>query len=108
MNFLTNDAQIKAIGVKYIITMGFVQLPQNLSRVLNGTMRSAGYKVIPMIIAGIGIWVFRVPVSLLVAYVLKLDLIFIWLCMALDQIMRFTISLIIFKYKKINNAVENI
>ncbi len=106
MNFLTNDEQIKSIGVKYIIAMGFIQLPQNLSKVLNGTMRSAGYKVIPMIISGVGIWVFRVPVSLLVAYVFKLDIVFIWLCMALDQTMKFTMSLIIFKYKKVNNAVE--
>ncbi len=108
MNFLTNDDEIKSIGIKYIIAMGFIQMPQNLSKVLNGTMRSAGYKVIPMIISGVGIWVFRVPVSLLVAYVFKLDIVFIWLCMALDQTMKFIMSLVIFKYKKVNNACETL
>ena len=75
-------------------------MPQNLSKVLNGTIRSAGYKNIPMIISFIGIWVVRVPLALLFTYVLKLDIIFIWLCMAIDQVFKCAISAVIFKVKK--------
>jgi putative MATE family efflux protein len=100
MDFFTNNPEIKAIGINYLIVMGFIQVPQNLSKVLNGTIRSAGYKNIPMIISFIGIWVVRVPLALLFTYVLKLDIIFIWLCMAIDQVFKCAISAVIFKVKK--------
>lgn len=100
MDFFTNNAEIKAIGINYLIVMGFIQTPQNLSKVLNGTIRSAGYKNIPMIISFIGIWVIRVPLALLFTYVLKMDIIFIWLCMAIDQVFKCSLSAIIYKVKK--------
>ncbi|HBD64758.1 MAG TPA: MATE family efflux transporter [Clostridiales bacterium] len=100
MDLCTNNPDIKAIGIKYLIVMGFIQVPQNLSKVLNGTIRSAGHKNIPMIISFIGIWAVRVPLALLFAYVLKLDIMFIWYCMAIDQIVKFLLSLAIFKIKK--------
>lgn len=107
MDFFTNNPEIKAIGINYLIVMGFIQTPQNLSKVLNGTIRSAGYKNIPMIISFIGIWVVRVPLALLFTYVLKLDIIFIWLCMAIDQIFKCAISAIVFKVKKVDVIEDN-
>ncbi len=106
MDFFTNNPEIKAIGINYLIAMGFIQIPQNVSKVLNGTIRSAGYKNIPMVISFIGIWVIRVPLALLFAYVLKLDIIFIWLCMAIDQVLRWSLSAIVFKAKKVD-VIEN-
>ncbi len=100
MDICTNNPDIKAIGINYLIVMGFIQVPQNLSKVLNGTIRSAGHKNIPMIISFIGIWAVRVPLALLFTYVLKLDIMFIWFCMAIDQIVKFLLSLAIFKIKK--------
>lgn len=102
MSFFTNNAEIQGIGIKYLIVMGFIQIPQNLTKVLSGTIRSAGYKNIPMIISFLGIWVIRVPLALVFAYVLKLDIVFIWLCMAIDQIFKCTISATVFKVKKVN------
>lgn len=100
MDFFTNNPEIKAIGINYLIVMGFIQIPQNLSKVLNGVIRSAGYKNVPMLISFVGIWVVRVPLSLVIAYVFKLNIIFIWLCMAVDQIFRCILSTIVFKVKK--------
>jgi putative MATE family efflux protein len=107
MDFFTNNPEIKAIGINYLIVMGFIQTPQNLSKVLNGIIRSAGYKNIPMIISFIGIWVVRVPLALLFAYVFKLDIIFIWLCMAIDQVFKCAISAIVFKVKKADVIEDN-
>lgn len=101
MNLFTNNPEIQAIGVKYLIVMGFIQVPQNLSKVLNGTIRSAGYKNIPMVISFIGIWVIRVPLTFLFGYILKLDIVFIWLCMGIDQLFKFVSSAIVFKVKKV-------
>lgn len=107
MDFFTNNPEIKSIGIYYLIVMGFIQTPQNLSKVLNGTIRSAGYKNIPMIISFIGIWVVRVPMALIFTYILKLDVIFIWLSMAADQIFKFTVSAIIYKVKKVDEIHES-
>lgn len=107
MSFFTNNADIKAIGIIYLIVMGFIQTPQNLSKVLSGTIRSAGYKNIPMIIQFVGIWCVRVPMALIFTYVLKLDVMFIWLSMAADQIFKFTLSAIIYKLKKVDEIHES-
>jgi len=106
MTFFTNNSEIQSIGVKYLIAMGFIQIPQNLSKVLNGTIRSAGYKNIPMIISFIGIWVIRVPLAMFFAYYLRLDILFIWICMDIDQIFKFILSVIVFKKKKVNYIVQ--
>lgn len=108
MSFFTSNIQIQDIGIKYLVVMGFIQVPQNLSKVLNGTIRSAGYKNVPMIISFVGIWVVRVPLALIFAYIMKLDIVFIWLCMAADQIMKCTISGIIFKAKKVNYIIQEV
>ncbi len=105
MTFFTNNTEIQSIGAKYLIAMGFIQIPQNLSKVLNGNIRSAGYKNIPMIISFIGIWVIRVPLAMIFAYYLKLGIIFIWICMDIDQIVRCILSIIVFKKKKVNYIV---
>jgi Na+-driven multidrug efflux pump len=87
--------------------MGFIQVPQNLSKVLSGTIRSAGYKNIPMIIQFVGIWCVRVPMALIFTYILKLDVMYIWLSMAADQIFKFTLSAIIYKVKKVDEIHES-
>lgn len=99
MNMMTNNPSLKAIGALYVFIMGFVQIPQNLSRIYNGTLRAAGYKNIPMYVAGFGIWVIRIPLCLLVAYILKWDILFIWIVIALDQISRFLLSVFVYAKK---------
>lgn len=100
MSFFTDNAEIKAIGIKYLVAMGFIQIPQNVSKVLNGVIRSSGYKRTPMYVSFLGIWVVRIPLSLFFTYILKLDIIFIWLSMVIDQIVRYITSIIIYKTKK--------
>lgn len=107
MGFFTDNTEIKAIGINYLIVMGFIQTPQNLLKVFNGIIRSAGYKNIPMVISFIGIWLVRVPMALIFTYVLKLNVTFIWLLMAADQIFKFIASAIIFKVKKVNEIHES-
>lgn len=108
MKILTNNLELQLIGATYILVMGFIQIPQNLSRIYNGTIRASGYKNIPMYIAGIGIWLFRIPLALLIVYVLKWDIKYIWICIAIDQIVRFILSVYIYKRKDIDNVVLRI
>ena len=101
MRLLTNDGEIVKIGAMYLFVMGLVQIPQNINGVFNGALRGAGYSKIPMIIAMLGLWLIRVPLSLLVAFVFEVSITFIWIALGLDLIFRFTCGLIIFKKKDI-------
>ena len=107
MSVMTTNKEIQAVGVVYVFVMGFVQLPQNLSRILNGTLRASGYKNVPMLIAFIGIWLFRIPLALLITYVFHADIFWIWICIAADQFIRIIASTLVFKkYKIMDSSVE--
>lgn len=99
MMLMTNNPELQEIGMVYVFIMGFIQIPQNLSRIYNGTIRANGYKNVPMYVAGFGIWIVRIPLCLLIAYILRWNITWIWLVIAMDQISRFILS--VFLYRKI-------
>lgn len=101
MRFLTDDLEVIKIGAMYLIVMGITQLPQNISGVLNGSLRGAGYVKIPMLSAGIGLWVIRVPLVLAAAFIFKANLIWIWIIIGLDMCFRLLFSYTYFKKKNI-------
>ena len=92
MTLMTDKPELQAIGVVYVFVMGFIQIPQNLSRIYNGTIRAMGYKNAPMLVAGFGIWIVRIPLCILAAYGLGLPITAIWIIIAVDQISRFLLS----------------
>lgn len=108
MSLLTNNLEVIQIGAVYLIVMGITQLPQNISGVLNGALRGAGYVKIPMINAGIGLWIIRVPFVLSMAFIFKADIIWIWIGIGLDMCFRLVFSYIYFKKRNIfdSKAVE--
>lgn len=104
MTLMTDKPELQAIGVVYVFVMGFIQIPQNLSRIYNGTIRAMGYKNAPMLVAGFGIWIVRIPLCMLAAYVLRLPLTIIWIIIAIDQVSRFLLSVGL--YYRINKKRE--
>lgn len=104
MTLMTNNPQLQVIGMVYVFIMGFIQIPQNMSRVYNGTIRANGHKNAPMYIAGFGIWIVRIPLCLLIAYVLKWNITWIWLVIAMDQVSRFLLS--VFLYRRMGKKPE--
>ena len=106
MSLLTDKEVLIAIGMEYVFIMGFAQLPQNLSKIFNGFLRSAGYKYVPMIISFSGIWLVRVVLCCLAGWVLHWPLTAIWWAIALDQIVRVAISIFVFYKKGVINAAE--
>lgn len=105
MKIMTNKPELQAIGAVYVFVMGFIQIPQNLSRIYNGTIRALGYKNTPMLVAGFGIWVVRIPLCLLAAYVLHLPIFAIWIVIAADQLSRFLLS--VFLYRRFGARLES-
>lgn len=104
LTLMTDKPELQAIGVVYVFVMGFIQIPQNLSRIYNGTIRAMGYKNAPMLVTGFGIWIIRIPLCMLAAYVLRLPLTIIWIIIAMDQVSRFLLSVGL--YYRINKKRE--
>ncbi len=101
MGLLTNEIEVIEIGAMYLIVMGITQLPQNISGVLNGALRGAGFVKIPMINAGIGLWLIRVPLVLAIAFVFKADIMWIWVSIGLDMCFRLVFSYFYFRRRDI-------
>lgn len=101
MRLLTNELEVIKIGSVYLVIMGLVQIPQNISGVLNGALRGAGFTRVPMIVAGVGIWGIRIPLALLLTNYFKLDIKAIWIVLGVDLVCRFFLSLFIYKTKDI-------
>ena len=108
MMILTNNPELQQIGASYIFLMGFAQLPQVMSRVYNGFIRSSGGKRVPMYVSFAGIWLIRVPLVVLFGGVLRLDINFIWMAIVADQLVRITTTVIYAKRKNIYNYVDNL
>lgn len=105
MTVLTDKPEIQAIGQVYVFIMGFAQIPQDLAKVYNGTIRSAGYRNVPMLVSFVGIWCVRVPISVIFGKLLGWDISFVWIAIALDQIVRILLSIGIFQKKRVIDRV---
>lgn len=104
MRLLTDDPKVIELGAIYIRLMGLIQVPQNLARVYNGALKGAGFTKIPMIVAGLGLWGVRIPLSLILTYIFHMDIVYIWFIICVDQVFRFIISISWYKRKKIFSA----
>lgn len=107
MKLLTDKPEIQVLGQVYVFIMGFAQIPQDLAKVYNGTIRSAGYRNVPMIVSFVGIWCVRVPMAVICGKLLHLDISFIWVAIALDQIVRILLSMAIFRKKRVLDVVSD-
>lgn len=105
MRLMTDKEALRRIGIQYVFVMGFIQIPQNLSRIYNGTIRAMGHKNTPMLVAGFGIWIVRIPLCLAAAFLLKLPITAIWLVIAADQLSRFCLS--VYLYRKYGKEGEH-
>lgn len=62
-----------------------------------GTLRSGGNTKIVMLIDIIGTWIFGIPMGLASAFVFNLPIYYVYLILSLEEVVRLTISLIVFK-----------
>lgn len=106
MMLVTDKPELRSIGAIYLVIMGLIQIPQNVQRTFKGTLYAVGYKRVPMYISGFGIWLFRIPLALLAAYVFHWNLVSIWIIIAADQVLRCIITMIFIKRKKVMQSVE--
>ena len=108
MGVLTDNPVLHEIGVKYVFIMAFAQPPQVMAKLYTGMTRAAGFKRVPMTVSFIGIWCVRVPLALLAAKVLHLDITAIWWAISIDQLVRISISIGYFYKKDILHTIDRL
>ncbi|PYI57534.1 MATE family efflux transporter [Paenibacillus flagellatus] len=98
MLLYTTEPEIIDKGALSIRIMGFIQVSQATQFILGGALRGAGDTRYPLYSTFVGVWGFRVALSLLFVYAFRMDLYGIWLAAAADQFVR---SVLIFRrFKK--------
>lgn len=100
LRIMTPHENLIAIGSVYLIYCGLAQVPQNVAGVLGGALRGAGYTSVPMVSAGIGLYLVRIPIAYVAAYVMHWSVNVIFLAIAIDMGIRLILNLSF--YKKIN------
>lgn len=88
MMLYTTEPEIIEKGALAIRIMGFIQISQATQFILSGALRGAGDTKYPLYSTIIGVWVFRVTLSVLFIYGFGMDLYGIWLAAAADQFVR--------------------
>ncbi|MCL2547617.1 MAG: MATE family efflux transporter [Symbiobacteriaceae bacterium] len=91
-SILTNDEEVIALGAIYLIIMGFIQFPQQLTGVYSGALRGGGDAKATLFNSLIGLWGIRIPLSFLFAGFFGWGIISVWWAMAVDLIVRFILA----------------
>jgi Na+-driven multidrug efflux pump len=88
----TQDQEVIEQLLPFMLMLGIAQPFMGAHFTLGGVLRGAGDTVTPLVGAGVGNWVFRVPLALLYAKVLSLSLPWVWSALIADHIARMLIS----------------
>lgn len=84
----TSDAEVIAALVPFMLLLGIAQPFLGVHFTLAGALRGAGDTVTPLWSATLGNWVFRVPLALVAAKVLHVDIVWIWATVVFDHVTR--------------------
>jgi putative MATE family efflux protein len=86
--FVPNDpAVVEAMG-PFMLMLGIAQPFLALHFTLGGALRGAGDTVTPLWAAILGNWALRVPLAYLAAFVLDLEVFWVWLTIPFDHLLR--------------------
>lgn len=107
MSIVTDNPDLIKIGTVYLMCMGSILIPQNVQRTQKGMLYGLGDTKVPMYISGTGIWIVRVPLAALAAYVFHWPLISIWLIICADQVVRYLLTHFYIKHIRALYCVED-
>jgi len=88
IGLFTDEAEVIALGSTPLRLIGVVQPFLAAMMVFAGSLRGAGDTLTPMLINGVGVWLLRVPLSIVATQVLGWGLTGVWMVMALDLTVR--------------------
>ncbi len=85
--FVDDPATIETLG-PFLLCLALSQPFLQSHFTLGGAHRGAGDTWTPFIAATVGNWALRVPLALLFAYVLRLELVWVWYTLMFDHLTR--------------------
>lgn len=101
IQMLTDKTDVIPLACSYLVIMGLVEIPLNITAVLGGGLRALGYPRVPFVISLIGLWLIRVPLVLLSTFVFRFPVISFWIIIALDILVRFLLMLWFYRKKTV-------
>lgn len=102
------DEQVKLLTKQILFAFALISPFKVLNMILGGgIIRSGGKTKYAMIIDLIGTWGFGVTLGLFSAFVLKLSVPFVYFILSLEEIIRFLISLYVFKTKRWMSSLKS-
>lgn len=97
LGVMTDKGHLIDTARVYLIYCGLAQVPQNIAGVLGGSLRGAGYTKVPMVSAGIGLYLVRIPIAYMAAYAMNWSLNVVFLAIALDMCVRLVLNTAFYK-----------
>jgi putative MATE family efflux protein len=94
MKMFSNDPEVIKYGITFCKVVAFIQIPMGATMVLAGSLRGAGKTRSVMYSTLVGGWLFRIPYSFAVSSIFKMDILYIWLAMPIDWVVRSSMLLI--------------
>ena len=95
------ESEIKELTKMILIAYAIVAPFKVANMILGGgILRSGGKTTITMAVDLIGTWVFGVPLGLISAFIFKLSIPYVYFILSLEEVVRFIISMFIFKSRK--------
>jgi putative MATE family efflux protein len=88
----THDEQVIENLLPFMMMLAVAQPFMGAHFTLGGVLRGAGDTVTPLVGAGVGNWVFRVPLALLYAKGLGMEIACVWSALIADHVARMTIN----------------
>ncbi|MCL2548223.1 MAG: MATE family efflux transporter, partial [Symbiobacteriaceae bacterium] len=95
MTLLTDQREVIVLGAEYLWLMSFTQIASLVTGIIGGTLRSAGDIQAPMVIAGVGMWALRIPLSFVfgASWGLGLGVQGVWYAMIVDLFVRLVLAI---------------
>ena len=90
------DEGVIAELVPFMLLLALSQPLLGLHFTLAGALRGAGDTLTPLVAAGVGNWVFRVPLAWLCSRVLEAPVLWVWWCLVFDHVARAAILAVVF------------
>ena len=101
VNIYNVESEIKELTKMILIAYAIVAPFKVANMILGGgILRSCGKTTITMAVDLIGTWVFGVPLGLISAFIFKLSIPYVYFILSLEEVVRFIISMFIFKSRK--------
>lgn len=90
----TADADVLAIGARYLRIVGLSYIPFSLMFAVNGVLRGAGDTFPTMLTTLASLWIVRVPLAKILSGIPSLGSTGVWIAMAISPVVGLTISYI--------------